>query len=330
MPMKKEIIEKLKPITEEEKLLLNGTSRVDKEIYTSGSEFTIDSAKMLEKGRLIDIRTHTRFASFPMHRHNYIEIMYMCSGKTVHIINQKTQITLQAGDLLFFNKFATHEILPAGMDDIGINFIILPEFFDEVLPMLEKNNRLSTFLADTLRKSNSEASYIHYKVSDILPIQNLLENLVWSLLNRQHNHRQLNQTTMGLLFMLLVNYTERIEHNENEGRNNTIILTVLKYIEENYKDANLTYLSKEVNHSVSNLSKIIKAETGKTFKELLQEKRLNQAVHLLKTTEIPITDIIYMVGYDNTSYFHRIFKQQYNTSPKRYREMENKDVKKNK
>ncbi len=319
--MKKEIMEKLTPVTEEEKKLLgNGDSKVNKDIYTTGKDFTIDSSKMLEKGRLIDIRTHTRFAAFPDHKHNYIEIMYMCSGKTVHIVNKTIKIVLEEGDLLFLNQFSSHEILPAGEKDIGINFIILPEFFDEVLPMLSKNNAISGFIVDTLRKSNSEASYLHYKVADILPIQNLLENLVWSLLNKQHNHRQLDQTTMGLLFMQLVNYTERIEHNEAEGKNNTIILKTLKYIEENYKDANLTYLAGELNHSVSNLSKIIKSETGKTFKELLQEKRLNQAKHLLLTTEIPITDIIYRVGYDNTSYFHRKFKEKFNCSPKKYRD----------
>ncbi len=58
-------------------------------------EFTIDSEKMLTKGRLIDIRTHTRFIAFPPHKHNYIEIVYMCSGQTEHMINGSTKVVLQ-------------------------------------------------------------------------------------------------------------------------------------------------------------------------------------------------------------------------------------------
>lgn len=325
--MNNELMERLKPVTEEEQRILIGNKQINKEIYTTGKEFTIDSNKMLEKGRLIDIRTHTRFIDFPAHKHNYIEIMYMCSGKTTHIINGSTKVILEKGNLLFLNQFSFHEILPAGMEDIGINFIILPEFFDEVLPMLNKDNALSDFLVNTLRQNTKQASYLHYKVADIIPIQNLIENLVWDLLNKQHNHRQIDQTTMGLLFMQLVNQTERIEHDEQNQMYNTIAIRVLKYIEENYKSANLTDLAEELNHSISSLSKIIKGSTGSTFKELLQNKRLNQAAHLLSATKLPITDIIYRVGYDNTSYFHRIFKNKYHISPKQYRNRENKDVK---
>ncbi|MFA9379174.1 MAG: AraC family transcriptional regulator [Lachnotalea sp.] len=326
--MNTELMERLKPVTEEEQRILIGNKQINKEIYTTSSEFTIDSNKMLEKGRLIDIRTHTRFIDFPAHKHNYIEIMFMCSGKTTHIINESTKVVLEKGNLLFLNQFSSHEILPAGVEDIGINFIILPEFFDEVLAMLNKDNALSDFLVNTLRQNTKQASYLHYKVADIIPIQNLVENLVWDLLNKQHNHRQIDQTTMGLLFMQLMNQVERIEHDEQNQSNNTVVIKALKYIEENYKSANLTALAKELNHSMSSLSKIIKNGTGSTFKVLLQNKRLNQATHLLVATKLPITDIIYRVGYDNTSYFHRIFKDKYQMSPKQYRNMENKDVNK--
>ncbi|OYO76138.1 AraC family transcriptional regulator, partial [Lachnotalea glycerini] len=199
--MNAELLKCLKPVTEEEQRILIGDKQINRGIYTTSSEFTIDSNKMLNKGSLIDIRTHTRFIGFPAHKHNYIEIMYMCTGKTTHIINGNTRVILEKGNLLFLNQFSYHEILPAKMNDIGINFIILPEFFDEVLPMLNKENAFSDFLVNTLRQNTKRASYLHYKVADIIPIQNLVENLVWDLLNKQHNHRQIDQTTMGLLFM---------------------------------------------------------------------------------------------------------------------------------
>lgn len=318
--MNKDLIKLLEPITEEEKKILSGRDEIEKEIYTTGREFTIDSKKMLEKGKLIDIRTHTRFIAFPAHKHNYIEIIYMCSGKTRHIINGNKEITLCQGELLFFNQYSYHEILAAKKEDIGINFIVLPEFFDEVLPMLHKENVLSNFIVNTLRRNTEEATYLHYKVADVLPIQNLIENLVWSLVYRQSNSRQINQTTIGLLFMQLINHTDKIEQSYPEQAPNILAMKTLKYIEENYKSASLTELAEELNQSVSNLSKLIKSSTGNTFKELLQIKRLNQAAHLLATTSLPVTDIIYAVGYDNTSYFHRIFKEKYYVSPKKYRD----------
>jgi len=321
-----ELIKLLEPVSEEEQRILDGNRQIDKELYATGRGFTIDSSKMLEKGHLIDIRTHTRFVAFPAHKHNYIEIMYMCKGETRHIVEGGTEIVLGQGELLFFNQFSTHEILPAGREDLGINFIILPEFFDEVLPMLGKENVLSNFIISTLRQNAESAAYLHFKVAEILPVQNLVENLVWSLKNQQPNYRQINQTTMGLLFMQLINYTDMIDQNQPGQYHNYLAMKTLKYIEENYKTASLTDLAVEMNQSVSNLSKLIRNITGSTFKELLQTKRLNQAVHLLSHTSLPITDIIYMVGYDNTSYFYRIFKEKHGMSPKEFRSMENKDV----
>lgn len=323
--MNPELIKLLEPITEEETIILNGIKTINKEIYTTSKDFTIDSKKMLENGNLIDIRTHTRFRPFPLHKHNYIEIIYMCSGQTTHIINGTTRVVLEQGNLLFFNQHSYHEIEAAKQEDIGINFIILPEFFDEVLPMVNKDSVLSDFIVNTLRKNNSQASYLHYKVADVLPIQNLLENLIWSLLNKQYNIKQINQinqinqTTMGLLFMHLVSRTDNIERTGTEQQVNAAIMKVLKYIEEKYKEATLNELSHEMNLSISNLSKMIKHSTGSTFKELLQNKRFQHAVRLLLTTTLPITDIIYQVGYNNTSYFHRMFREKYHMSPKEYR-----------
>ncbi|MDP4118819.1 MAG: AraC family ligand binding domain-containing protein, partial [Bacillota bacterium] len=127
--MHESLIERLRPITDEEKKILE-ERRIRRDIYTTGDEFTIDRKKMLGSGRLIDIRTHARFIAFPKHKHNYIEITYMCTGETTHIINDGTKIVLKEGELLFFNQHCYHEILPAGENDIAVNFMMLPEFFD--------------------------------------------------------------------------------------------------------------------------------------------------------------------------------------------------------
>ena len=131
------LLNHLKEISEEEKSLLSGEKNVQKNLYTNEPDFIVDSRKMLTLGKLIDIRPHTRFVHFPAHKHNYVEMIYMCSGATTHIINDSTTLTLNTGEILLLNPNTVHEILPAGMEDIAVNFIILPEFFDRVLVMLE-------------------------------------------------------------------------------------------------------------------------------------------------------------------------------------------------
>lgn len=319
--MKEQLLKMLRPITEEERKILEERKEIQKDIYTASEEFTIDSRKMLEKGRLIDIRTHTRFIPFPKHRHNFIEILYMCEGHTFHRIDGNTEIELKAGELLFLNQLSYQEIAEAGENDIGINFIIKPQFFDQVLPMLDKGNELSEFILQGLRNKGDGPNYLHYQVAEILPIQNLIENLVWNLLNRPIHHRQMNQMTMGILFMQLSNHTDKLAQYHHDVYQDVFAPEIMKYIEDQYKTATLEELAEEMNVALSTMSKIVKKSTGQTFKELLKKQRLLRAANLLEYTKIPVTDIIEMVGYDNTSYFHRIFKEAYHMSPKQYRKL---------
>lgn len=317
--MRKELIEELRLITEEERSILSGAAGVDRERYTQARDFVVDSGKMLEKGKLIDVRTHTRFVQFPKHRHNYIEIIYMCCGRTIHTVNNTGTVELGEGELLFLNQNACHEIAPAGENDIAVNFIVLPEFFDVAFEMIESDNVLKDFLVGSLRKENGRADYIHFKVADALPVQNLVENMVWSIKHHQANNRRINQTTMGLLFLQLLNYTDRIEQKESQQYESRLVLSVLKDIEENYKSASLTDAAERLNQSVYQLSRLVKKSTGLAYKELLQQKRFHKAVELLKSTSLPVADIIYSVGYDNTSYFHRVFKERFGMTPREYR-----------
>ena len=82
--MTQELLDKLKVITSEEKEILSGKSQVHSELYTSAlaspQNFTVDCNKLLQKGKLIEVRPHTRFVHFPIHKHNYVELVYITVG----------------------------------------------------------------------------------------------------------------------------------------------------------------------------------------------------------------------------------------------------------
>ena len=317
--MNAEIIEKLSVITEEEQRILAGQKNINKTIYTKKKELVVESEHFLQKGKLIQVRPHTRFVHFPKHRHNYVEVIYMCKGTTTHIIDGNT-VVLEEGDLLFLNQYATQEILPAGEEDIAINFIILPQFFDMAFEMIgADDNLLRDFLVGSLCEDSRRTSYLYFHVANVLPIQNLMENMIWSLLNNQINKRSCNQLTMGLLFLHLLNHIEKMETG-GKAYHQEFEVTVLNYVETNYRDGSLAELAELMGYSVYWLSHEIKKRTGKTYKELVQTKRMNQATYMLLNSRMSVAEIIQMVGYDNTSYFHRKFKEKYGVSPKEYRE----------
>ena len=316
--MTEELLRELKKITPEEQKILSGTQKIEKSLYMSSEADVIDAKKLLEAGKMIQVRTHTRFVHFPKHTHNYIEVIYMCSGSTRHIVNGE-EVVLRQGELLFLNQKVTQEIYPAGENDIAVNFIILPEFFDYGLKMMEtEENLLRDFIIDCLRGENGTNGYLHFKVADILPVQNLVENLIWTIMHRQPNKRSINQATMGLLFLQLMNCMDKLETDEGSGRQK-LIITVLSYIESHYRDGELSELAESLHYDVYWLSKEIKKRTGKTYTELLQAKRLGQAAYLLGTTSMSVMEVALAVGYDNISYFHRIFQKKYGCTPRAYR-----------
>ncbi len=314
--MKREILEQLITITDEENEILNNGFEINRDLYMQSEKNVISSQKLLSEGKLITIRPHTRFVHFPEHTHNYIEVIYMCNGETTHIINGE-KLILKEGELLFLSQNAKQEILPASKDDIAVNFIILPEFFDRTLVMLEKDNSpLKSFITDCLINMQSETPYLYFKVADILPIQNLVENLIWTLLNNITNKRSINQSTMGLLILQLLNFTDRLVHSSIEDE---IVMKTLSYIEEHYRNGSLTNLANELHYDFTWLSREIKLKTQKTYTELVQEKRMSQAAYLLKNTDINVDEIALKIGYENISYFHRLFLKRYGVTPKKYR-----------
>lgn len=316
--MHQELLKAMSVITEEEQRILDGRNDIDQHLYTEKKELIVDSEKLIQKGKLIQVRPHTRFVHFPKHRHNYVEVIYMCQGTTTHIVDGN-EVVLEEGDLLFLNQNAHQEILPAGEQDIAVNFIILPEFFNTAFSMMgAEENSLKEFLVGTLCGKNDRTSYLYFHVSDILPIQNLVENMVWTIYYDMGNKRSCNQITMGLLLLQLLNHMDKME--TGSMRFDTELTgNVLNYIEGHYKNGSLSELALMMNYDVYWLSREIKKRTGKTYKELLQTKRMNQAVYLLTSSTLPVADIIESVGYDNTSYFYRKFKEKYGISPKDYR-----------
>jgi len=312
------LLKQLMELTEEETEILSQEKKVRKDLYTSQNRFIIESEKFLDKNKMITVRKHTRFIDFPKHRHNYIEINYVVKGELRQKVDNDS-IILKKGELLFLNQHIEHEIEACGEDDLIINFIIQPLFFQFIFQYLNGENIITEFLINSLFNHTQNGQYLYYAVSDVEEIQELVENLI-----KEENANSLLAESkmklyMGLLLIELVKNTDKITKNLLSSSQHFIVVESLKYIEEHYKNGTLQELAEQLMQSSSSLSKNIKKATGFTFKDLMQEKRLMKAKELLETTNFPVRSVVEEVGYDNISYFYRIFKEKYKKTPKELR-----------
>ncbi|WP_338079448.1 AraC family transcriptional regulator [Aquibacillus halophilus] len=316
------LLDKLIEITEEERIILQQGQEVRKDIYTSQSNFVIESEKFLNQDKMIMIRKHTRFVDFPKHKHNYIEINYVYHGELEQKVGTEG-IVLKQGELLLLNQYIEHEIKACQHDDIVINFIIQPQFFDYIFTYLSGDNienNIGDFLINSLFNQTQRGQFLYFAVSEVKIIQELVHKIIMEIMEPSLLSESTVKLYMGLLMIELIKHSDKIEKQDHSFIQHQLIMESLKYIEEHFKDASLYELAGQLNQPHYWLSKNIKKVTSRTFKELLQEKRLREAKDLLRSTDISITSIVEQVGYDNISYFYRIFKTKYGLTPKKYRE----------
>ncbi len=319
--MRQDIIDKLMELTDEEKEILEGNHSINQSLYTDDKQFIIDSKKILSDDQLINIRKHTRFIEFPAHKHNYIEFNYVYKGKLTEIIHNK-KITLEKGEIIFLNKDIIHSIEKSSNDDIIINFIIKPEFFDFILNLSESDNIIFSFLLKSIYlNKNNKGEYLYFKASDEKGIQEILEKIIIEIYEPSIMSSTTIKLLVGLLIVELIKKPNRIEVYSEDNYDNLMLIEVLKYIDNNYVTATLFEISEILKQPHYKISKLVKKQTNMTFKELLQEKRLNKAKQLLNETDISVVEIISLVGYENLTYFYKIFKEKYGYTPKKYKDI---------
>lgn len=311
--MEQEIIGALGALSAEEREILSGKG-IQKAVYSKAENFIVEGEKFLN-GQPLDLRRHTRFTDFPEHGHNYMEFMYVFSGSITHLIGKET-VTLERGDILFLNKHIRHSILRADTQDIGLNFILSDAFLQMTMQNGIGNPVLKSFIEENFSQYG-EGEYLYFKTKDNFPIRNLMDNLIYAVVKRS---QELYGGLVSLLFSYLSYYGDTL-HNKSRfsSPDARFLKAVLGYLEGNFRTATLCGLAEIMGYHEAYLSRRIRLVTGFSFQELLQEKRLTCAANLLSTSNLTVENIIHAVGYENQSYFHRMFRARYGATPHRYR-----------
>ncbi|GAL85438.1 hypothetical protein MYP_2667 [Sporocytophaga myxococcoides] len=96
---------------------------------------------------------------------------------------------------------------------------------------------------------------------------------------------------------------------------------VINFISSNYQDSELSLKKIQLATGLSEnkISSLIKDSFSLSFKQYLNNLRLNEAKRLLMDLTLPVSDIAYKVGYGNISHFNRVFKESLGLSPNDYR-----------
>ena len=298
-----------------EKYLLDILSRESDEEagILGGEEFVVNEARLFGPKQLISARTHTRYVDFPLHKHNYVEMMIVLSGRITHEIDGE-ELTLSKGEVLVMNKHVSHSIRRSGTEDIGVNIIMSDRFIDGVAA--ELSGTVFSALVKENGKDGGAPIYLAFSTEGRKYIENVIENLLFELTEKGGDTGIMTGTVSLLLRYLSIENKEllrvgSISPDKDEARR----IEILSYVRSHYRTASLSELSERLYLTVPYLSRITTELFGKSFKELVVDERMSRAKTAFETSKLSIGDIIRSVGYENESYFHREFKKRFGITP---------------
>jgi AraC-like DNA-binding protein len=106
-----------------------------------------------------------------------------------------------------------------------------------------------------------------------------------------------------------------------ENYRDTDLKKIIAYLRNHYMDPDITLgkMSTECGLSSTRISALVKDEYGITFKQLLNRIRLTEAKRLLQETDRQIIDIAFSLGYNDRSYFYKVFLKSEGISPSEFR-----------
>lgn len=253
-------------------------------------------------------------------RSPFARIYYVVEGHAEILLSNK-KLELTAGRLYLIPPFTTHHYVCDGrFIHYYVHFyeqkdITQQGLFDEwsmpfetdclvgELDMMKHLCQLMPHLK--LSNSNPETYDNHARLMDVL---------------QEESQRPLYERmeVQGILQILLSRFL-RHAHQQLPFHDNRI-RHALTFIHQNInKKIYLEALATETCVSKDHLIRIFKKATGETPANYITRKKLERAELLLTTTIIPVKNIATELGYDDISYFIRIFRKHSNMSPQEYR-----------
>ena len=261
---------------------------------------------------------HKQEFNYPMHSHPEYELNFIEHGSGVTRIVGDSVETIGDYDLVLITGQDLEHVWEQGIctspdiHEITIQFahdsfsgpFAHKNQFSGIYNMLQRARCGLAFPMDTIMKVYNQLVELTKQPASFQSVINLLQ-----LLNELANcptSRQLSSSS----------YAKHESHNESRR-----VAKVQQYISDNYNnEIRLNTLADMVGMTPVAFSRFFRLRTGKTLSDYIIEYRLGKASRMLIDTQMSISEICYLCGFNTLSNFNRQFKRLKNCTPKEFRE----------
>ena len=158
---------------------------------------------------------------------------------------------------------------------------------------------------------------------DAIGERRIIKILTYEFYQMSPQHGMMANASISLLFGVIIGSNSfgfsfgNVEYNDS-------ILTILDYLNNNYRTVTLSSLSQYFGYNESYMSRLIKKATGMTFSQLIRAIRIAHSLQMLDCKEFSLQKISDIVGYSDIGSYVRAFKKENGIGPKDYRDNKRK------
>lgn len=247
------------------------------------------------------------------HSHEFIELVYVCSGSAEYHIDKNTG-TLKAGDFFVIDYGTTHDYTSKCGNLTIINCLFLPEIIDKTFAGIRNFNKLAEQYFMRIMGRQISSSISNRVFHDDGTVGELLLKMLDEFKNKNIGYFEIMRCILSQIII------ETIRKVGSKTAYSQFTTHIIKEIDRKFAlPLTLSEICSDLHISLSYASARFKADTGITFSHCLQNRRIKEACQLLCNTDMPVTRIAETVGYDNIKFFNKTFKKFCQTSPLKYR-----------
>lgn len=244
-----------------------------------------------------------------MHAHeDFVEIILICSGSSEYLIHDKKHY-IQPGDLLVYNAGVVHDEISGPDMEIGSYCVAIGGLH---MPGLKPNMLLP-----------DNAGYVFSSGKSFDDLRILFEMMFRNLSLGEPRAEAFCNSLMHALLVKVLTVTDGGEAIAEKPVEEPHILgrRIKEYIDRHYMEPiTLQSMGEALHISPYYLSHVFKEMSGYSPVQYLLRRRIGEAQTLLITTDLSITRIAEMVGYDTQSYFNLQFTKNVGMPPNKYRQ----------
>lgn len=246
-----------------------------------------------------------------LHFHHSYEIVFIKNGRGKIIVENKIH-EYQNGALIFLGPCLPHFSFSNNTFEDNFEIVIhfdrefvekrikrIPEF-STLISFIQKSEQVILYNPEFKEKQTA----IFESIVNLSPIEQLAS--IFNLLCKF-------STSLDYQFLLA-------KPLKNLYSNNKQSKIIFDFINENYSNHISTKdVAQHLNMTTNSFCKLFKKLTNKSFITYLNEYRIHRAVKLIEDKEHNISEIAFQCGFENLSYFSKVFSQVKNTSPNNYK-----------